>query len=381
MAKKYSKTQETGYYSIMPLMKFQASYYVAYGERSNGKTFSSRREVLIDDIEKALNSGTEHQFIYLRRRHAHVTRPKMIKLFEEDDEYAIEKLGDFIKFSTDYGFYIERDGEKKTIGYTMSVENAFLLKGIPYSKVKTVLFDEFLDYEYMPDEVEKFQHIISTISRDKQDLKIIMLGNTVSRFCPYFELLGINPSEIKKGQMAVIKHQSGVVVAVERCKNRVSYIGQKEKKHKYLGFDDSQTAKMILYGEWEYKEKEIKSIDNISWSDMRYIIPVYITALNEVYEMSIYGDGIPILFVRKINVQHGFISRKIHYNLSYDDTVQLRYGKGKKPVPFFKKPSIFWGDEILDRFEVAKECLRVGRVIYTDFGTGTEFEKIFKEII
>lgn len=381
MAKKFNKKQQTNWYSIKPLMQYPASYYVVYGERSNGKTFSARREVLFERISEALKRDKDFEFVYLRRRHIQITRPKMMKLFEEDDEFSTELLGDFIKYSTNKGFYIEHEGIEKTVGHALAVEDAFLTKGIPFSKVRAVLFDEFLDYEYMPDEIEKFQHIISTISRDKQDLIIIMLGNTVSRFCPYFELLGINPSKIKQGQTAIVKHKSGVVVAVERCKNRVSYLGEKEKKHKYLGFDDSETAKMILYGEWEYKEKEIKAIDNISWRNKRYIIPVYITALNEVYEMSLYGDGIPILFVRKINVQNGEVSSKILYNLSYDDTVLLIYGKGKDPVPFFKRPSIFWGNEVVNRFEIAKECVRVGRVIYTDFGTGTEFEKVFKEII
>lgn len=380
MAKKSNKIQSVDYYSIQNLLQYPASYYVACGERSNGKTFSSRR-FLIDDIAKTINIGNQREFVYLRRRHIQITKPKMQKLFEEDEEYAMERLGDYIKYSSENGFYIEKDGTKNQIGYALAVEDAFITKGIPFSKVKIVLFDEFLDYEYMQDEIEKFQHIISTITRDKQDVIIIMLGNTISRFCPYFDLLGIDVSKVKKGEIAIIKHKAGATIAFERCKNRVQKLGEKVKTHKYLGFDESETAKMILYGEWEYKEKETKQIDGIGWQKMRTIIPIYITALNETYEMSVYTDGIPVLFVRKINTQNGIVGRKIAYHLSYDDTTKLIYGKTGNFVPFFKKPSIFWGDETLRLFDIAKECVRVGRVVYPDFGTGTEFEKIFKELV
>ena len=70
----------------------------------------------------------------------------------------------------------------------------------------------------MEQELVLFQHIMSTISRYRENLKVIMLGNTISRFCPYFELFNIDHKRIKHGETGIIKHKRGVTIVVHRTK-------------------------------------------------------------------------------------------------------------------------------------------------------------------
>lgn len=70
------------------------------GERSNGKTYAVK-ERIIDRVR----SEPGFKFIYIRRRQEQITRKIMKKLFTDISEYAEEKLGDVIQYSTEQGFF------------------------------------------------------------------------------------------------------------------------------------------------------------------------------------------------------------------------------------------------------------------------------------
>ena len=36
-----------------------------------------------------------------------------------------------------------------------------------------------------------FMNVLSTIIRDRENIKIFMLGNTVNKYCPYFDEMGL----------------------------------------------------------------------------------------------------------------------------------------------------------------------------------------------
>lgn len=388
--RKFSKVQTTEFYRMSNLFdKFpNISYHCAFGERSNGKTFSALEEC-INMAKDIIDGKSGAKFMYVRRLHTHITRANMKKLFSEDPnlyDYMESVLGTYIEYSTEYGFYVTIDEKVVNVGYVNAVEDAFMNKGIPLGTVEFIFFDEFLDYFYMENEIELFLHLMSTVTRHRENVRIFMSGNTVSRFCPYFDLFGVDHKKIKHGDIAVVKHKAGTSIVVERTKSLVKEYGTKTKKHKYLGFDDNPSVNMILYGDWEHKKKEVTGIDGVTWSCMRYLVPVAITAIGDVYELSLsVTDKIskdnPILFVRKINTQQGKISAKILYHLAYDDSITLFHEKTQQFVPTYKRISSFWGEDVLHKFDIVKECVRVGRVVYSNFETGTEFEKIFEEFV
>lgn len=75
-----------------------------------------------------------------------------------------------------------------------------------------------------------------------------MLGNTVNKFAPYFDEMGLEHIEyMKQGTIDVYEYgESELKVAVEYCGNRKS----KKKSDIYFAFDNPK-LKMITSGVWE----------------------------------------------------------------------------------------------------------------------------------
>lgn len=354
------------YYRLDNILHYPASFYMIIGERSNGKTYSVKEHML----QKASQGG---MFIYLRRRHKYVTRAKMYELFDDMEELQQQLFGTKIRYTTDMGFYIETDEGNKTIGKAIAIEDGMDMKGIPFAKIDTILFDEFIDYSYFEDEIPRFLNLISTIVRDRTNVEIFMLGNTIARYSPYFNVFGIDASKLVQGKIHYFAHKRGATIALEYCRTR-SVTGSKEKHHKYLGLDDNETVKMILYGEFDQKEVQTESIDGIGWRNKRRKIPLYITATGDTFELSVYEARNPVLFVRRINTQQGKVSVDVKYNLSYDNSVALVSKKGI--IPYYKKISSFFDTETTELMKIARECAKTGRVVYDNSLTGTEFEKM-----
>ena len=354
-------------------MQYEASYYVIIGERSNGKTYSIKEYIL-----NAIKQGKK--FLYLRRTHAYITRRRMLKVFDDINDRFLDELNSYIYYSTEQGFYVETETGSKSVGYCTSIEDYMKEKGIAFDDISIVLFDEFIDNGYMKEEIKMFLNMMSTIARERTDLKVFMLGNTISKYCPYFDLFGIDIHKVKQGYIHKCEHKNGATVVLEYCKNKVQELG-KLKKNKYVGFDNNEDVKMILYGEWEYKETNIKDVDGIGWKNKRHLIPLYVTALRQVYELTINLDDspIPIAFVRKLNTQNGLVRKDILYNLSYDKTVLLNSKKGV--VPIISRITNLIDDNTLEYMRIFKECFYCSRIVFESYQVGTEFSKAFKEML
>lgn len=368
--KKRNKTQD--WYRLDEILKYPASYYMIIGERSNGKTYSVKERIL----DKYESKG--EKFVYMRRLHRHITRRKMKKVFNDINDKFEDRIGSRISYDTENDFTIMKDGIKETIGACVSVQDAIDLKGLNYNEITTIIFDEFLDLNYLDDEIERFLNVISTIVRERENVEIFMLGNTISKFCPYFDLFGIDPRKIKQGTFAHYTHKLGVTCTLEWCKSKVKDIN-KEKTSKYLGFDGNRTVEMILYGEWEYKEVNLKNIDGIGWSTNRVLIPAYVTALGNVFELTLYNKKDMILFVRKLNTQNGEVRKGIKYNICFDNSIKLTNKNGAVPI-YSKMSEKLMTNDVFTLMTYARECLRVNRVVYDKTETGTEFEIAFKNI-
>lgn len=360
------------WYSFKRIMSHNSAYYVVFGERKNGKTFGAKKEVIIEEI---LNG---RQFMYVRRKHRMITKRKMKKLFEDMVDYCVEKLGSAIFYSGQGEFYILRENEKIVVGYCTSIEEAYEDKGIPYNNVSVILFDEFLDYSYFQNEIEMFRHTIANVVRDeeRQNVKVIMLGNTVNKYCPYFDFFGINVNKMRQGDIAVVRAKNGGEAVFEYTKTRVSADDKAMKKHsRYFGFD-GVGSDMILYGEWEYNDCNTKSVDGFTWNSRRRRINAYITGLTNVYEMSYIGGTNPIAFIRKINTQNGIVSPSIKYNLCFDNSIELLTHKGAI-IPKYTHKSCYINGTILHELELIENCIKCGRTVYQNEQTCTEFKTAF----
>ena len=124
-------------------------------------------------------------------------------------------------------------------------------KSTSFPRITTIIFDEFMSRNgYLPNEWVLFANSLSTIIRHRDNVKIIMLGNTVNKYCPYFKEMGLNHiSDQKPGTVDVYHYgDSGLTVAVEYTGTSVKHGGKASDV--YFSFDNPE-LKMITGGAWE----------------------------------------------------------------------------------------------------------------------------------
>lgn len=253
------KFRKVKYYDVAHLIKDypDAYYYMAFGERSNGKTYSALRYAL----ERYFEHG--EQFAYIRRYGEDVKKKNLQNLFGAHIENGvIEKLsnGEFSLVDYSIGKFVayrfddetgKIDKDKEPMGFAFDLNSTEHHKSISYPKVTTVIFDEFLSRNgYLPNEFVLFMNTLSTIIRSRNNVKIFMLGNTVNKYCPYFKEMGLEHIQSQKPGTVDIYHyaQTGLQVAVEYC-DPIAKRGGKSSDV-YFAFDNPQ-LQMITGGAWE----------------------------------------------------------------------------------------------------------------------------------
>ena len=92
---------------------------------------------------------------------------------------------------------------------------------------------------------------ISTIIRQRTNVKIFMLGNTVNKYCPYFAEMGLNHiDKMEQGTIDLYTYgTSELTVAVEYCK---SMKGSKENNF-YFAFKNVLFEYFIIFNDRVYQ--------------------------------------------------------------------------------------------------------------------------------
>ena len=363
-------------------------YFIFYGERKDGKTYGGK-EYALDEVVFQQNK----KFIYMRRLHKHIVKRKMRKEFDDMGEVIKGIYGEnkYICYDSQRGFYYE-DKEDDIIGYALSIEDCMNEKSIPYTEIGCIIFDEFIDYNYMDNEIQFFLHMIDTICRDYPDIKIFMFGNMINKFCPYFELFGFDPKKLNQGEPYYIQHSLGVKAVVMHTPTRVKDIKTKTKTARYIGFDNNETVNMIMFGEWEYDHCNVQMLDGVTWNSMRHLVPLYVTGIRQTFELTIHTDSeLPILFIRDINTQEGKVRKEILYNLAYDGSVNLIKQIKKEVnnkvefksvyVPRIKCVNRLVDESTYELFKTCMLCIESGRVIFNNIATGSDFLFMYEKII
>ena len=262
------------YYSLDRIKKRGAEYNLIIGERSNGKTYAVKMEML-----KALaKDGTQSALI--RRWDEDFKGARGANMFSDIVENGeISRLfGDKYDGITYYrhAWYMTKKDEKtgkpvkeiEPFCYAFALTSMEHDKSTSYPRVRTILFDEMLTRkQYVPDEFILFMNVLSTIIRERDGVTIYMLGNTVSHFSPYFGEMGLKHiRQMKQGDIDVYTYGE------HGCKVAVEYIGESKflkKSNKYFAFDNPK-LNMIKSGAYEldihphltkrYKSNEIMFI-------------------------------------------------------------------------------------------------------------------------
>ena len=170
------------YYNYDRIISYNALLNMLVGPRGIGKTFGATEFVVNQFIKK------KHEFVYLRRYKTELS--KSAKNFFS----AIVKENKFPNHTFDvHGLNFKIDDN--IAGYGMTLSTAQQLKSSNFPNVKTIIFDEFLiepgQGHYLKNEVFAFLGLIETIARTR-DIRVIMLGNSVSEINPYFLFFDIS---------------------------------------------------------------------------------------------------------------------------------------------------------------------------------------------
>lgn len=346
--------KQAKYYSLENILKKDCTYNVIFGERSNGKTYS----VLTHGVKDFFDTGG--QLAIVRRWKEDITGRRASDIFSAINENGeIERLSDGKYTGVTYWagkFYVcnyDEHGkpiyniDTDCIAYVFALSETEHNKSISYPRITNILFDEFMTkHIYLNDEFVLFMNTISTIVRQRTNVKIFMCGNTVNKYCPYFSEMGLSHVlEQKQGTIDVYTYgDSELKVAVEYCSNSKA----NKKNNFYFAFNNPKLH-MITGGAWEldiyphlpvkYKPKNIEFIYFIEFNGFIYQCEV------------ISIDGEMFTFIHKKTTEIKDETNDLVYTLEYN--YRLNYNRNiYKPVNslqkrllwFFQTDRVFYAD-------------------------------------
>ena len=250
------KSLKNEYYDVDVIDHYNAHYNVIFGKRSNGKTYSILRKIVYN-AAKGKGQGA-----YLRRYREDFKGKRGATLFDSliaNNEISKATDGKWttVKFYSDRWFFAKKDenddrivADSTPFCYGFSLAQMEHDKSTSYPLITTVVFDEFISrIGYLPNEFVLFMNVLSTIIRQRNNVKIYMLGNTVNKYCPYFQEMGLGHVEdMEAGKIDIYSYgESDLKVAVERTRDHNI---EGRKSDVYFMFDNPN-LQMITGGAWE----------------------------------------------------------------------------------------------------------------------------------
>lgn len=240
----------------------QAKYFDIFSMRSIGKTTN----VLL--LGLCCNALYDTEIIYIRQIEEMIL-PKATKdLFEIIADPAFE----YIKILTDgrYNgvtykarrwYYCNYDDAGKLLDvaprhfmFMCSVDKAINLKsGFNAPRGDFLVFDEFINPVYTPDEFVSFCDLVKTIIRDRQSPIIWMLANTIDRESPYYHEMEIYDEvrDMQPGDRIQKTTMDGTAISV-------TYVSPDIKKKEKL-----RKINALFFG---FQNKKLGSITGQDWS-------------------------------------------------------------------------------------------------------------------
>lgn len=241
------------YYNLSDIEKTNATYKIIIGKRSNGKTHAVMEKIIREYFKTGKPS------VYLRRYDTDIKAVAMSSLISPDLHDLIEKLShkkyNTVVYKAKKLCLAKYDKLKdKTVTSPKVLIYAYALntweheKGGDVGGIYCLCFDEFLTRgSYLTDEFIQFSNVISSVKRDRE-IQIYMLGNTVNKYCPYWEEMGLyNVENQKQGTICIYTYNDEkLTVAVEYCTDSENT----KSTDYYFAFDNPQLD-MIKSGTWE----------------------------------------------------------------------------------------------------------------------------------
>jgi len=238
------------YYNIDRLESYKAQINLAYSEKGNGKSYQVKHK---RGLNYYFESG--QRFILLRRFKDEITTEKVEHYFADVDIAGLTNNKYNCVVAWRHNIYLATyDPEKckaikgEIVGYYMALSQEQSYSGCSFLDVENIIFEEFMSRTiYLPGEADKLMFLYNTVDRKRGTTRLWLVGNSVSRVCPYlsdWNLLDIIKKQ-KHGDIDMIEipcddEGSVVTMAIEYCESS----GR-------TGFAIGNAAKMINEGDWQ----------------------------------------------------------------------------------------------------------------------------------
>lgn len=355
------------YYDIANLLSTKAQYFMLLGQRSNGKSYQAKKTILQDAYDYLKTDGEMgSRFIYLRRWVTDI-KAKAVKAyfddfteFNKEGKLAVRDLteGMYIDIEAWNGYIyfvgIDEKGDRyrtNPIGRYCALNEYERYKSQAFINYYNIIYEEFItDSTYLDDEPTQLQQFVSTVLREEEG-RVFLIGNTLSRVCPYFSewcLDGVLKQ--KQGTIEIYHHH----VDNEVIDIAVEYCAKADIKNKmFFG----QSSKQIVSGEWDTKDVPK--------------LPRPMKDYERVYEVSVEYQSFKFILDLLIEKEMGGAIVYI-----YPNTNGRKIDRIVTDV-FSDSPFISKRLDVTKRPEaLITECFRKGKVCYSDNLTGADFSHV-----
>ena len=197
-----------------------------YGEKSNGKSYQLKHKRA---VKKYLETGK--RFILLRRWREDITSMWIEQYFADVDIATLTKneYNCIVVYrKVLYLANVDQDGNTnrgEKIGYVMALSTEQHYSGGSFLDVEDIIFEEFMERgNYLKDESKKLEILYSTVDRKRGVVRVWMVGNAISKICPYIQDWNLDKiiKKQKQGDIDVVtihNEENDVKIAIEYCQS------------------------------------------------------------------------------------------------------------------------------------------------------------------
>ena len=216
------------HYNLDEIDKIGARINLIYGERSNGKSYQVKHKKA---VEKYIKTGK--RFILMRRLREEITSEKIEQYFQDVDvqkltngKYNCITLYRKLLYLSIYDSETGKTKRFEKIGYVVALSTEQNYAGASYLDVEDIIFEEFMSRSvYIANESNKLMNFYATVDRKRLTTRLWLVGNTISRVCPYINDWGLHNliSSQKQGTIKTLDIKGAddevIKIAVEYCKS------------------------------------------------------------------------------------------------------------------------------------------------------------------
>ena len=343
------------YYSLDNINKTKAQYRMLLGEKSNGKSYAVKSELIRDAY---LN---HRKFVYMRRFREDMKTVDVNAYFADApvkdithhyyDRVVVDKGIIYLANYNDEEDKFEKGPDIGRCVYLSGYEH-FASQAFP--DTYNIVYEEFITQRtYIPNEPAQLQKMVSTILRDREGA-VYLVGNTINRVCPYFtEWQLTHTIRQQPGTIEIYKfHRTGAEgeeiiteVAVERCESSNSTTNM------FFG----RTAEFIVKGGWEvYDKAKLPDDNNFT---MLYELLLESQGFAFVVQLMVGEDGGQFVYV---------------YPFSYKRNIPRIISDRFSTSPFVTATF----NPKINAEVIMQKCIKEKKVCFSDNLTGSDFEQV-----